>query len=193
VGRQEPDQFVYDPLDVMSAEEYFAHPPNILNPNWLTEGSGAYESNILIYHSPPLATDIDVAGVPVFRAYIELNVPDTDFHVRLFEVRPDGAVIWLGETYGRARYRNSRATPELVEPGTVQPYEFKDFLFVARRIPKGSRLQLILSGLNRPDYQKNYNSGGDIAWETAEDAQTAVIRLHHDERYPSALELPVWE
>jgi uncharacterized protein len=190
-GHQEPDQFVNDPLKLMSEGEYFASAPNILDPNWLTDGSSAFERDILIYHSPPLEETIDVAGRPSLRVFLELNVPDTDLYARLFEVRPNGTVIWLSEARLRARYRASYTEPRLVDPGTVQLYEFADFLILVRRIPKASRLRLILSGLNHPNYQKNYNSGGEVARETSEQARIAIVRVHHDPSHPSALELPI--
>jgi uncharacterized protein len=188
---QEPDQFVNDPLQLVPQEEYLGRAPNILDPNWLTDGRAGFEREILIYHSSPLPAAIDVAGRPVLKAYIELNVPDTDLQARLYEIRSDGTVIWLTETFMRARFRGSSRTPQLIEPGTVVLYEFDDFLIFARRIAHSSRLRLIVNGLNHPNYQKNYNSGGDVARETAAQARTAIVRLYHDKSRPSTLELPV--
>src|SRR5262249_9777987 len=92
----------------------------------------------------------------------------------------------------RARYRHGWERPELVTPGRVERYDIY-FQFFARRIPKGSRLQLIVGGINHPNWWKNYNSGGDGALETAKDARIAFVRLYHDKRYPSALQLPTWD
>jgi hypothetical protein len=39
--------------------------------------------------------------------------------------------------------------------------------------------------------EKNYNSGGVVADETAKDARTAHVTLYHDAAHPSALEIPV--
>jgi hypothetical protein len=45
--------------------------------------------------------------------------------------------------------------------------------------------------VNTPELEKNYNSGGVVAEESGADARTATITLHHDERHPSRLVLPV--
>ena len=39
--------------------------------------------------------------------------------------------------------------------------------------------------------EKNYNSGGVVSSETAKDALTAVVKLYHDDRYPTMLTLPI--
>ena len=39
--------------------------------------------------------------------------------------------------------------------------------------------------------EKNYNSGGVVAAETAKDARTAHITLYHDAKHSSFLEVPV--
>jgi len=39
--------------------------------------------------------------------------------------------------------------------------------------------------------EKNYNSGGVVAGETAKDARTAHITVYHDAAHPSRLELPL--
>ena len=41
--------------------------------------------------------------------------------------------------------------------------------------------------------EKNYNSGGVVAQESAKDARTAHITLYHDAQHPSFLELPISE
>jgi predicted acyl esterase len=61
----------------------------------------------------------------------------------------------------------------------------------SRRISKGSRLRLVISSPNTPGVEKNYNSGGVVADETAKDARTAHVTLYHDAAHPSALEIPV--
>jgi putative CocE/NonD family hydrolase len=185
---QKPDSFVYDPLKLISEEKYFKQ-----NPDYYLDASHAFEEDILIYHSPPLEKSLEVAGYIRLKLYMELDVPDTDFQAALYEIKPDGTNIFLGNDMLRARYRRSFEKPELVEPGRIDLYEFKRFNFFARKIEKGSRLRLVVSCLNTPDVGKNYNSGGDVAYETAKDARKATIKLYHDRRYPSTLELPVKE
>jgi hypothetical protein len=50
---------------------------------------------------------------------------------------------------------------------------------------------LVVSAPNSPSVEKNYNSGGVVAEETAKDAKTAHVRVLHDATHGSALKLPI--
>ncbi|MGD2088493.1 MAG: CocE/NonD family hydrolase [Candidatus Aminicenantes bacterium] len=188
-GREKPDQFEYDPLDITPAD-HFDFPDTFVNYQDQTE---AFAQHKLIYHSPPLEEDLEVSGYITFNAYISLNVPDTDLQVMLYEIKPNGTGILLTWAIMRARYRNSLSKPEPVKPGKIDLYKFDKFDFFSRLITKPSRLRLIISAINSPNWEKNYNSGGVVAEETAKDARKAVITLFHDKKHPSHLVLPIYE
>ena len=191
------DQYVYDPLDLRPAAlEDDAGENNLAHVLWgeaPTTASYARSlfGNGLVYHSEPLPADLEVTGSPRLVAWISMDVPDTDFAAVLYEVLPDGRVIVLSSEAKRARYRNSLREAELAEPGVAYRYEFDRFRFFSRRLSKGSRLRLVVHSPNSIYLQKNYNSGGVVAEETASDAKTAHIRLHHDAERASFLELPI--
>lgn len=184
--KQAADVFEYDPLKVISKEEYIRQADASL----LDQGD-AFADDKLIYHSPPLKEAVEIAGHAKLKVFIELNVPDTDFGMALYEIRKDGKSIPLAQDFMRARYRNSLSKPELVKPGKIYKYIFDKSYFFAGKLEKGSRLRLVFSSLNSPMLEKNYNSGGVVAEETAKDARKAVIKLHHDPDHPGVLELPV--
>jgi putative CocE/NonD family hydrolase len=182
------DRFTYDPLDKRYSDleceeivDYLADQTYDLN----LFGNG------LVYHSEPFARDMEITGWVKLFAWMELDVPDTDFTVTLSEVLPHGKVIKLTQDWLRARYRESMRVEKLVTPGETNLYTFKGFTFFSRRIAKGSRLRLILSCPNTIYLQKNYNSGGRVAEESGKDARTAHVTLYHDKDHPSYLELPV--
>jgi putative CocE/NonD family hydrolase len=187
-GESQPDVYVYDPLDVRPADLEVEEIKNIFTDQ-------RYALNLygagLVYHSLPFEEDTEITGFVKLVAWLELDVPDTDFWVRLSEIQPDGAHILLTEDFLRARYRTSLREEELVAPGEVNPYEFDGFRFFSRRIARGSRLRLVLRAPNSIFIQKNYNSGGVVAEESGKDALTAHVRLHHDAEHASYLELPV--
>ena len=180
----QPDVIKYDPLDTSLADIWPRIPYNV-------DQKLAYAPGGLIYHSPPLEVDTEVSGFLKVKAFISLDVPDTDLSVSVNEMRPDGTSILVGQDHIRARYRNSVDKVELVTPGEVNLYEFDSFNFSSRVLKKGSRVRLLLRPLNSPYYGKNFNSGGRLGYETATDARIATITLHHDARYKSRLELPV--
>ncbi len=182
-----PDRWVYDPLDVRSAEiERESAPGNIDQRQVLAlDGSG------VIYHSEPFKEPTEISGEVKLTLYMALDVPDTDFQAALYEIRPDGSSVLLSADLLRARYRNSLEKAELVPPGEIQRYVFDHFTWFSRQVSKGSRLRLVVSSPNSIQLEKNYNSGGVVADETAKDARTAHITLYHDAEHPSALEIPV--
>ena len=120
-----------------------------------------------------------------------MDVPDTDFAVNVYEIKPDGESVFLTGAQMRARYRESPYAEKLVKTGEINRYDFDAFNFFSRRVAKGSRLRLIVSSPNLPLLQKNYNSGGTVAAESKKDARTAHITLYHDAEHPSFLELPI--
>jgi predicted acyl esterase len=55
------------------------------------------------------------------------------------------------------------------------------------------RIRLEVSSSNFPKFDRNSNTGGDIATETADLYQPAVNRILHDQDHPSRLILPIIE
>jgi putative CocE/NonD family hydrolase len=182
------DSYVYDPLDVRPAE---------LLRGWggHSQTNQRYALNLfgngLVYHSEPFPEVTEITGFLKFVTWMAMDVPDTDFFVRVYEIQPDGTSIRLTRDSMRARYRESLRQEKLVTPGEINRYEFNSFRFFSRRIAKGSRLRLVLWSPNYIYWEKNYNSGGVVAEESGKDARTAHITLYHDAEHPSFLELPV--
>jgi putative CocE/NonD family hydrolase len=91
-----------------------------------------------------------------------------------------------------ARYRDSTSDPEPLEPGRI--YELKiDLWATANVFAVGHRIRLEVSSSNFPRFDRNTNTGGTIAQESAADVRQAVSRVHHDRGRPSHLVLPLIE
>lgn len=187
-GAVNPDQYIFDPLDVRPAEL-----EKEAIKNYITDERSALNlfGNGLVYHSEPFAEDTEISGFVRLVAWISMDVPDTDFGVDLYEIMPDGKSVQLTGDILRARYRDPAVTEKLAKPGEINRYEFSGFTFFSRRIAKGSRLRLVLSSPNSIFWEKNYNNGGVVAEESGKDAHTAHVTLYHDSDHPSALELPL--
>ncbi len=183
-----PDQYTYDPRDLRPAElerEWVK--------NFITDQRYALNllGNGLIYHGEPYSKGLEITGYVKLVLWMSLDVPDTDFHVELFEIQPDGRSIFLTHDLMRARYRKSLRREELIREGAIEPYEFQSFTFFSRRLSKLSRLRLLIRSPNSIYYEKNYNSGGKVAEESGKDARVAHVKLFHDRNHPSRLEIPV--
>ena len=182
------DSWTYDPLDTRPGA---AEPED--DPNPLTSQRGAMNlfGEGVVFHSEPFADATEITGFAKMTVWLKMDVPDTDLEADLFEVLPDGGSVSLTSATMRARYRESLREAKPVAAGATEKYVFDNFTFFSRRIAKGSRLRLIVSSINSTGAEKNYNSGGVVAAETAKDAKTAHISLVHDAEHPSALELPM--
>ena len=188
-GSAEPDRWVYDPLDVRPGQDLEGED---------AEGSLLDQSSALnlygngaVYHSAPFAAATEVSGQVKLSLWIALDVPDTDLQASLYEILPDGKSIHLTSDLLRARYRDSLEKESLVPQGQIVRYDFTGFNWFSRRVAKGSRLRLVVSCPNSIHLEKNYNSGGVVADETAKDARTAHVVLYHDAEHPSAVEIPI--
>lgn len=180
------DQYVYDPRTTADMATLEAMEDDLTAP-----GAAFLDGPKLIYHSAPLKESIEVSGQMQLDAWIELDVPDTDVGVWVYEIRPTGQTIHLGHTALRARHRNGVDTVTLAEPGRVYRYRFDRFHWTSRQLRAGSRLRLVIAPLNTPGVQKNYQSGGVPMQESGEDVQTATVKLHAVPNRQSALILPV--
>lgn len=182
------DRYVYDPLDTRMAE---LESEEIQNP--LTDQR--YALNLfgaeLVYHSAPMPKETELTGWVRLTVSLSMEVRDTDLSATLYEIKPDGTSVQLTSDQKRARYRESLRQEKLVMPGEIDRYVFDSFTFVSRRLAKGSRLRLVVGASNTINLERNYNSGGFVAGESAKDARTAHVTLHHDPQYPSFLELPM--
>ncbi len=182
------DKWTYDPLDTRPGDAeseddagYIVSQHAVMN----TYGNGA------IYHSEPFGEATEISGFLKLNVWLSMDVPDTDLEADVYEILPSGDSVFLTGAAMRARYRESLREEKLLTPGKIENYVFDNFTFFSRRIAKGSRLRLFVHCPNTPGTEKNYNSGGVVALETAKDARTAHVTLVHDAEHESALVLPV--
>ncbi len=185
---EKSDHFVYDPLDTRPAA---LEQKDV--PAYLTDQTHALNlfGDGLIYHSQAFESATEITGYIKLTVWLAMDVPDTDLVAELDEIKPDGTSVQLTSDIERARYRDSLTEGRLVKAGEINRYEFKGFTFFSRRIEKGSRLRLLFVCPNSIQFEKNYNSGGVVAGESAKDARTAHITLYHDSEHESYLEIPV--
>ena len=190
---QGADQFVNDPLDTRRGENVEGVEPNEKTAGIDQRFALCIANDGLVYHTEPLPNETPLIGCPEVTLWVSIDTPDTDLATDLYEIQPDGTSIALWSDIRRLRYRESLREAKLVKPGEIVKCEFAPGLFVARRLMKGSRLRLVLYSPNSIFWQKNYNSGGVVADETAKDARAAHVKVYHDAQHASAIELPLRE
>jgi uncharacterized protein len=195
-GKEAPDQYVYDPANPA---------PTTGGPlccdGW-HEPAGPRDQrpveardDVLVYSTAPMAEDTEVTGPVILELYAKSSAVDTDFTAKLVDVWPNGFAQNLTEGIVRAKYRDSRETPELMNPGQV--YRFSIDLWATSNVfKKGHVLRLEVSSSNFPRFDRNLNTGetryvktSDVGSGTQYVSATNVV-LHNAE-HPSALMLPV--
>jgi putative CocE/NonD family hydrolase len=187
-----PAKYNYDPLDLRELTGPGELDGTVVK-TFLTDQRLALElaGNGLVYHSEPFAKTTEITGYLKLVAWIALDVPDTDFAVNVFEIKRDGTSIALTDDRMRARYRESLRKERLVKIAEINRYEFQSFTWFSRRLEKGSRLRVVFHSPNSRYWEKNYNSGGEVATESRKDARTAHVTLYQDADHPSYLEVPI--
>lgn len=186
-ANQPADTFRADPLALQPADALLQPPQT----DYLVQSPEAYKPNRLVYTSDPLPAPVTIAGVMKLLANISIDTPDADVWVGVDAILPDGRTLVLGQDMLRARFRHGQSKAEPATPGVVESWLFDGFWLTVRELPKNARLRVVFAPIDTPDWQKNYNSGGRIGYETAADARTATISVHLDPGHPSYLELPL--
>ena len=185
------DQYVNDPMDTSRGENVEGVEPKDKTAAIDQSFALCIGKDGLVYHTGPLPKETPLVGCPKVSLWVSLDTPDTDLQADLYEIQPDGTSIALWNDVRRLRYRESLREAKLVKPDEIVKCNFDPGLFVARRLMKGSRLRLVVYSPNSIFWQKNYNSGGVVADETAKDAHTAHIKIYHDAQRPSSIDLPL--
>jgi len=161
------------------------------------EDRQAQDARLLTYTSEPLATDVEVTGIPVVWLRVASTHDDGAFFAYLEDVAPDGRVTYVTEGMLRARHRKvsespppyrtfgpvhtyTRADAMPLVPGEVADIPFELFA-TSVRVKAGHRLRLALGGADRSMFAM-YPPAAAPTWT-----------VHRGGAAPSWLELPMRE
>jgi putative CocE/NonD family hydrolase len=184
-AQEPPDRYVYDPHD----------PVPTRGGNTLVIPMGVYDQrpveerrDVLCYTSEPLTRALEITGPITVTLYATSSAPDTDFTAKLVDVRPDGYAHNLADGIIRARYRESRARPSPITPGTVYEYTI-DLWSTSFVFQPGHRLRVEVASANFPRFDRNANTGHALFADA--ELQAATQAIFHDTARPSHIVLPV--
>ena len=190
-GQSAVDTYLYDPLrpvPTLGGRVMLPSTANAAGP--VDQRPVESRDDVLCFTTEILTEPVEVTGHVSLTLYVSSTAPDTDFTGKLVDVFPDGRAVFLTDGILRARYRNSLAEPEPLTPG--EPCQISLDLSVTSNVfLPGHRIRLEVSSSNFPRFDRNTNTGGVIADESADQATVAVNRVLHGPEYPSQLTLPV--
>ncbi len=148
-GDEPEDTYRYDPLDPNGRLWRIADGP-------VDDRLPSIRDDMLCYTSEVLSEPITVVGPVSVTLYAASSARDTDWHVRLCDVHPDGSARFLCHGMLRARFRESFEEPQLLDPESgLRLYLRRRRL--RRALPAGSSHsrggdQLLVPGV-RPQHQ----------------------------------------
>ena len=157
-------------------------------------GPLAGRADVLVFQTPPLPVDLEIAGPLELRLWVACDAPDADIHAKLIDLYPpsddypEGFAMNLSEGLLRLRYRDSWEQPTLLQPGRVYTVTIAMFP-CANRFRRGHRLRLDLAGSNFPHFDVNPNSGEPEG--AMEHRRRATTHIFVDAGRPSHLVLPL--
>jgi uncharacterized protein len=154
----------------------------------------ASRRDVLVFQTPPLDSDVVIAGPLTVDLWISSSAPDTDFTAKLVDMAspnrdyPWGYAMNLEDRIIRVRTSIEPSKPELLKPGEIRKVSI-DLLGVANRFAKGHRIRIDISSSNFPFFDVNPNTGERPGYQTHE--VKAVNTVYHDREHPSHINLPV--
>jgi uncharacterized protein len=184
----EPQSFVYDPLDPCPTRggSFLLPRPYAAGP--IDQTPIMNRPDVLVYRSEPLRADLTLIGPVRAILFAATSGPDTDWVVKLCRVEPTGRTLNLCDGILRASFRDrdwSRPLP--VTPHQVLRYEV-DLWATAVVIAPGERLCVLITSSDFPRYDRNPNTG--VAGVEAREMRPARQWIHVDRSRPSQIVLP---
>ena len=182
------DRYRYDPLDPVPSigGRYFEGGGS--RPGPFDQRRVEARKDVLVYTTPVLERDIDIAGSVALRLFVSCSTTDTDFVAKLCDVSPEDISLNIVDEFFRCRWREGYDKTALLEPGRTYEFEI-DLGPTAHRFRAGHRLRLQVTSSAFPHFDRNMNTGHPIGVDTT--GEVATITVFHDAEYPAQLILPV--
>jgi putative CocE/NonD family hydrolase len=171
-------------------------------PTWLVEDQRFVDdrADVLSWKTPPLETDLTIAGEIVAHLFASTTGSDADWIVKLIDVYPEqypenwelaGYQLMVANEVFRGRYRRSGEKPEPIVPNAVLEYPFslhtQNYTFL-----KGHRLMVQVQSSWFPIIDRNPQTAVPNIFDAKEsDFQKATHRIHRSAQYPSHVTIPV--
>jgi uncharacterized protein len=184
-AREGADRYTYDPADPVPTIGGPAFGDSHLKQGPYNQAEVEKRADVLVYSTDPLAHDTEFIGAVQLELQASSSAVDTDFTGKLVDVAPDGTALNLTEGILRARYRDGRERPVPLRPGEVYPLKV-DLGSTAHVFKAGHRIRVEVSSSNFPRFDRNLNTGANIASESAE-SRKADNAIFHGAAHPSAL------
>ncbi|MFF3373730.1 CocE/NonD family hydrolase [Streptomyces sp. NPDC002680] len=169
------DTFVYDPADPVMTTGGALLLTSEFRPGPLDQATVEARSDVLVYSTDPLETDVEVTGRVRAVLYAATDAPSTDWVVRLCDVDADGVSRNVVDGIVRA-----------TSPDSEHGIDLWSTSYVFRA---GHRMRVHVTSSNFPRWDRNLNTGepNDRGTESRPAQQT----VGHSMAMPSRIILPI--
>ncbi|MBW2617712.1 MAG: CocE/NonD family hydrolase [Deltaproteobacteria bacterium] len=154
----------------------------------LDQGPVESRSDVIVYTSEEMTEELVISGWAHLELFAASDCDDTEWHVKLTDVHPDGRSLKVCQGCLRASFRDSLEDPTPLQPGEV--YHFDVELWPTHHVfLPGHRIRVSITSADFPWYARSMNRFGKIA--TLSDPRIATNTIQHSSVYPSRIKLPV--
>jgi putative CocE/NonD family hydrolase len=198
------DDYISDPAKPVP---FSAEPRTTQGHLWMIEDQrfAASRPDVLVYQTPPLTSDVVIAGPIVASMFVSTTGTDADWVVKLIDVYPgtapdndpnprgvrmgDFQMLLAGEVF-RGRYRNSFSKPEAMVPNAPTRIEF-DLRDRYHRFLAGHRIMVQVQSSWFPVIDRNPQTFVNIYKARESDFRKATQRVYRSASRPSGVRVGV--
>ena len=181
-----PQTYRYDPNDPAPTQMDVKQYP--LEDIPLNQDAVEARPDVICYTSDALKAEMIVSGWPHIDLFATSDCDDTEWHVKLTDVYPDGRSMKVSQGCLRASYRESLQRPTPLVPGAVTRFAVELWPTHYVFLP-GHRIRVSITSSDFPWFARSLNRFGRIA-DLAQ-PRIATNSVWHTPACPSRLRLPV--
>jgi putative CocE/NonD family hydrolase len=181
----EPRSYRYDPLDPTPTRLTIGKRPSPDVPIVMNEVEE--RADVVLYTSEPLTEPIEISGWPHLELFASSDCDDTEWHVKLTDLGPDGRSIKVCQGCRRASYRDSLEHPTPLTPGEVHRFDV-ELWPVHHVFQPGHRVRVTITSSDFPWFARSLNQFGPL--KDQREPKVATNTIHHGAPHASRIKLP---
>jgi putative CocE/NonD family hydrolase len=182
----EPQSFRYDPLDPVPTRLDIHNYPVEDVPILMNEIEE--RPDVVVYTSEPLTDELEISGWVHLDLFASSDCDDTEWHVKLTDVHPDGRSLKVCQGCLRASYRDSLEQPTPLTPGEVHRFDVELWPVHHVFLP-GHRVRVMITSSDFPWFARSLNRFGQL--KSQSEPMVATNTIHHGHPHASRIILPV--
>lgn len=159
------DKYVYDPINPVptTGGNNCCGTPTPAGPRDQRELEK--RPDVLVYTTEILTNPLTIAGPVKMILFAASDAKDTDWMIKLVDVKPDGTAMPVSEGILRAKFREGLDKIRLLTSGQVYEYDI-ELTGTANVFKPGHRIRIDITSSNFPQFDRNPNTGNALGSST---------------------------